>query len=151
MPGHVFRPFGGGVVATRTGDSVHAAAACFGDEVIIDFPSVAAAVDRIRMAFLADEHPAPRKATLQLTNRDTLEGATRPIIVPVARTCSGCGGRGESWTESCARCAGSGTEWLDHQLQVTVPPGVVDGMRVHFTVSPPHHPPTRIELHIAVG
>jgi hypothetical protein len=34
---------------------------------------------------------------------------------------------------------------------VTVPPGVVDGTTVHFALSPPQNPPTRIELHIAVG
>ena len=77
--------------------------------------------------------------------------AVVPLSVPVRCTCRGCGGRGESWTESCVRCAGSGTEVLDHQVQVTVPAGVEHGTRVQFVVTPPQHPPTRIELRIAIG
>jgi hypothetical protein len=40
---------------------------------------------------------------------------------------------------------------LNHQLQVSLPAGVADGACFHFTVTPRHHPPTRVELQIAVG
>jgi hypothetical protein len=147
----MFRPFGDSLVAAAPGDAGRDAASCFADEVVVDFPSVAPALDRIRSAFLADEHPMPLSTAIQLSLRDALDGITVPVSVPVRCTCRRCGGRGESWTESCERCAGSGTEVFRHHLQVTVPAGVVDGTRVQFTVTPPHNPPTRIELRIAVG
>jgi len=80
-----------------------------------------------------------------------MAGATVPLEVPVRCTCHSCGGRGETWTEPCTRCEGSGNELLRHQLQVSVPAGVSDGTRFHFTVTPKHDPPTRIELHVLVA
>jgi hypothetical protein len=119
---------------------------CFADEVIIDFPSVAPAIDRIRRAFLADEHPTTFSAAIQVPRRDAVLGATVPLEVPVRCTCTCCGGRGESWAESCARCQGNGSELMRHLLRVTVPAGVPDGARFSFTVTPRHSPPTRVEL-----
>jgi hypothetical protein len=150
MGGHTFRPFRRGPAATLVTAGGHDEGSCFDDEVIVDFPSVAPAVDRIRSAFLAGERSTPLSAAVRLSSSDALAGVTLPLSVPVRCTCRRCGGRGESWTEACERCAGSGTEVLNHQLQVTVPPGVIDGTRVQFTVTPPQHPPTRVELHIAV-
>lgn len=138
-------------LAVLTRDDTRHDADCFADEVVIDFPSVASAVDRVRSAFLVEERPTPLLATIQLTAREAFDGTTRPLDVPLRCTCSGCGGRGESWTESCARCAGTGLETFRHQLQVTLPAGVVDGARFTFTVTPRHHPSTRIELHVLVG
>jgi hypothetical protein len=40
---------------------------------------------------------------------------------------------------------------LRHQLQVLVPAGVSDGTRFCFTVTPRHHPPTRIELQVQIA
>jgi hypothetical protein len=40
---------------------------------------------------------------------------------------------------------------LSHQVHVTVPAGVSDGARFRFTVTPRHHPATRIELHVLVA
>ena len=134
-----------------TGDEPRDEASCLADEVVVDFPSVARAVDRIRSAFLAEERPAPLRAALHLTHRDARDGVTVPLDVPVRCTCRGCGGRGETWTEACPLCSGSGTELFRHQLQVTVPAGVSDGVRFHFQVSRRHHPPTRIELQIRVA
>jgi DnaJ-class molecular chaperone len=73
-----------------------------------------------------------------------------PLDVPVRCTCHYCGGRGESWAEPCPYCDGNGSELLHHQVRVSVPAGVIDGARFHFTVTPRHHPPTRIELRIHV-
>ena len=122
--------------------------ACFADEVIIDFPSMVAAVNRIRHTFLAAEQPETLRAAIELSPREARQGVTVPLDVPVRCTCRQCGGRGESWSESCLGCRGSGCEFLRHQLQVTVPAGVPHGARFHFTVTPRHHPPTCIELQI---
>jgi hypothetical protein len=151
MHGHTIRPLGGGLAGTIGHDIDHADASCFSDEVVVDFPSIVPAVERIRTAFLADDRPAPLGADLRLSARDAVEGTTLPVPVPVRCTCRGCGGRGESWMEPCARCAGSGTEVVRHQLHVTVPPGVADGTCVQFTVRAAHDLSTRIELRIAVG
>jgi hypothetical protein len=151
MPGHTFRPFGGDSIAVMTGDESHRDANCFADEVIVDFPSVAPAVDRIRTAFLAEERAATFRTALQLTPREARDGVTMPLDVPVRCTCRTCGGRGETWPERCERCTGSGTELFRHQLQVTVPAGVRDGTRFHFAVTARHNPPTRIELRIHVS
>lgn len=151
MHGNTIGPFRAGVVATLAGDPRHGNADCFADEVVIDFPSVMPAVDRIRRAFLWEERPRPLSAALELTTQDAQEGATVPLSVPVRRTCRACGGRGESWTECCVPCAGSGVEFVRQSLQVTVPAGVGDGTLVYFTVFVPQQPPTRIELRIAVA
>ncbi|OFW01783.1 MAG: hypothetical protein A3I61_05775 [Acidobacteria bacterium RIFCSPLOWO2_02_FULL_68_18] len=124
---------------------------CFADEVGIDFPSVAAAVDRIRRSFLADEDSAALSTTIHLSAREAREGATVPLLVPISCACGACGGRGESWTEPCTRCQGSGAELRRHQLQVAVPAGVLDGTRLEFTLAPRHDRPTRIELRVLVG
>lgn len=124
---------------------------CFADEVGIDFPSVAPAVDRMRRSFLADERAAALSATIQLSPREAREGATVPLVVPVPCTCGACGGRGESWTEPCSRCQGSGAELRRHQLRVLVPAGVLDGTRLRFTLAPRHDPPTRVELRVLVA
>jgi hypothetical protein len=151
MRGDTFRPVRGAravpacFVASEWDD-----AKCFADEVIVDFPSVAPALDRMRNAFLADDRQTPIGAAIRLTSSDAINGITVPLSVPVRRTCRTCGGRGESWTESCPKCEGSGAEVLRHQLRITVPAGVADGTRLRLIVSAPHHPPTRVELHVDV-
>ena len=147
MRGRAFRPYGGDQVAVLTGDDSRSDA-CFADEVIIDFPSMVPAVNRIRHAFLAAEQPDVQRAAIGLSPREARDGVTVPLDVPVRCTCRRCGGRGESWSEACPGCHGSGSEFLRHQLQVTVPAGVSDGARFLFTVTPRHHPPTRIVLEI---
>jgi hypothetical protein len=151
MRGNTFRPIGGFHVAIIGVDDPRHDASCFADEVVIDFPSVAPAIDRMRRAFVADERGDALRAALQLSAREAREGATVPLEVPVRCTCLTCGGRGETWTESCRICGGSGVELLRHQLQVSVPAGVEDGTRFYFTVTPRHHPSTRIELHVLVS
>jgi hypothetical protein len=150
MRGHTFHPFGGDQIAVLSGEDSRHDASCFADEVAIDFPSVAPALDRMRRAFLADERPVTFSAEIEVSAGEALTGATIPLEVPVRCICAHCGGRGESWAELCARCQGDGTELLRHQLQVTVPAGVTDGARFCFTVTPRHHPPTRIELFVTL-
>ncbi len=148
---HTFGRFGGGHSAVMTREDQRHDANWFADEVIIDFPSVAPAVDRMRRAFLVDERPRALGASIEISVREALSGATLPLNVPVQCTCSHCGGRGESWTVTCERCGGCGFELLRHAVQVTIPAGVRDGARFRFTVTPRHNRSTRIELRIVVA
>ena len=148
---HTFGRFGGGHAAVMTRDDHRHAANWFADEVIVDFPSVASAVERIRRSFLGDERPQALSASIEVSAREAAHGITVPLNVPVQCTCTRCGGRGESWTEMCERCGGGGFELLRHTVQVTVPAGVRDGARFCFTVTPRQNRPTRIELRITVA
>jgi hypothetical protein len=150
MRGNAFRYFGDGHVGVIGPEENRHDASCFADDVVIDFPSMAPAVDRMRRAFLAEERPVTVTAAIQLPRREAGTGAIVPLEVPVRCTCTRCGGRGESWAEACARCDGNGTELFPHLLQVTVPAGVPDGARFYFTVTPRHSAPTRIELFVEV-
>lgn len=151
MSADAFRPLGSEPLALLSRDDDRAEVRCFADEVVIDFPSVALAVDRIRRGFLEDEPPARWRTSLRVSMVDARLGTTVPLEVPVRLTCPQCGGRGESWTEMCLRCDGSGTRQLRHVVQVTLPPGIADGDRFLFTVTPRLHASTRIELEILVG
>jgi hypothetical protein len=150
MRGNTFRPFGHGHAGVIAAEDPRLDVSCFADDVVIDFPSVAPAVDRIRRAFLAEERPATFSAAIQLSRRDAVAGTTVPLEVPVRCMCSRCGGRGESWAEACVRCHGQGIELLRHLLQVTVPAGVSDGACFSFTITPRHSPSTRIEVFVAL-
>src|SRR3954465_6400900 len=97
MRGNTFRPFGGNRIAVMSGDDTRHDADCFSDEVVIDFPSVAPAVDRVRSSFLVSGRSEARSATIDVTPREAVEGATLPLQVPVRGTCTGCGGRGGNW------------------------------------------------------
>jgi hypothetical protein len=124
--------------------------ACFADEVSVDFPSMAHAVDRIRRGFAADERAIPLRTAVQLSPEEARIGVVRPLDVPVMSTCPGCGGRGETWAEPCARCDGRGTELEHHRLRIAVPAGVRHGACFHLTVAPPFNLPTRVELRVVV-
>ena len=150
MGGNTFRPFGGDQVAVVASEDGRHEISCFADEVVVDFPSMAPAVDRIRRAFLAEDRTPPLSTDIEVSRREAREGATLPLDVPVRCTCRRCGGRGESWAAACGHCQGSGTELLRHQLQVVLPAGVADGASFSFTVTARHHPPTRIALRVRV-
>jgi hypothetical protein len=151
MRGNVYRPFRHDPVAASPSNDDSGAAGPFCDDVVVDFPSVAPAVDRMRSGFLLDERSRPFSTAIQVTATGASAGTVVPVSVPVRCTCRSCGGRGESWTEVCRRCGGSGAELLAYEVQVTLPPGVSDGTRLLFTVTPPQNPPTRIELRVVVG
>lgn len=124
---------------------------CFADEIAIDFPSVSTVVDRMRAAFVDGDEAASRLCThVELSMREASDGITFPIDVPLHGTCPLCGGRGETWMEACRPCGGSGASLLHHRVRVSLPAGVSDGDRFHFSISSPHARPTRIELRIAV-
>src|SRR4029079_19431765 len=120
MREHTFRrPGGSAAVMTReeSRDDVN----WFADEVCVDFPSMAPAIERVRQSFLADERPETLRAEIELTDREAARGVTVPLDVPVHCTCSNCGGRGESWTETCSLCRGSGFDLLCHSGRSTDP------------------------------
>jgi hypothetical protein len=150
MRGRAFRYDDGDQIALRAADDGRHDASCFADEVVIDFPSMASALERMRQAFVADEAPARLSTTVTVSGAEALAGATVPVDVPLRCTCPQCGGRGESWTEPCVQCHGSGAEWRSHPFHVTLPAGVMDGARFHFTVTQRQHSSTRIELHVLV-
>jgi hypothetical protein len=150
MSDDAFRSLGGEPVALVSSDDSRVDVSCFADEVVIDFPSVALAVDRIRRGFLVDEPPPRWHTSVRVSASEARRGVTTPIEVPVRLTCHHCGGRGESWTERCSRCEATGALVLHHVVQVIIPAGVLDGDRFNFTVIPRHHQPTRIELQVRV-
>jgi hypothetical protein len=123
---------------------------CFADEVVIDFPSVAPAVERMRRGFEDKVSRTPLTAEVALTPRQAFEGAVVPLDVPVRYTCRTCGGRGETWPDPCTTCAGTGVEMRHHQVQVSVPARVADGARFRFLIAPRHDLPTHIELRVAI-
>lgn len=138
-------------MAVLATDDVRHDSNCFADEVSVDFPSVAHAVERMRRAFVADERPGTLHAAVELTAGEAASGVTLPLDVPVYCTCPTCGGRGETWTEPCPQCEGRGSAALTHPVQVTMPAGVRHGARFRFSLTPRHHQPTRIELHVIVA
>ena len=146
---HAFRS--GGAIAVKSGADERHEMSCFADEVVIDFPSAARAIERIRYAFVADERQRSMPAELQLSRLEAQTGVTVPVDVPVRATCRRCGGRGETWTERCAACGGTGTELLTQQVQVVVPAGVEHGDRFYFSIGVRHDTPTRIELRVLVA
>src|SRR5487761_1796161 len=50
----------------------------------------------------------------------------------IARTCSACGGTGSVITEPCKECRGDGRQPKEHTINVTVPAGIEDGMRIRY-------------------
>jgi len=85
-----------------------------------------------------------------LSRHDALTGVVLPLEVPLRGTCSGCGGRGETWTEPCGECRGTGDSLLHHPVRLSVPAGVADGARFRFRVSSPHAAPVRVEVRVAI-
>ena len=77
----------------------------FDDEVAIDFPSLHAAVERMRACFVAasteSDHSRRLSAELHLSPREAFYGVTVPLDVPVRKFCGACGGRGEIWSDPC--------------------------------------------------
>ncbi len=122
------------------------------DEVVVDFPSLAELVGRMRTSFFGinDYEQTTHTTQVNLTAREADEGTRVPVALPVHLTCPVCGGRGEVWNEVCGVCTGTGGGLLSHNLNVRVPPGVHHGTRLRFCVSPPFAPETHVEVRIAI-
>lgn len=122
----------------------------FGDEVAIDFPSVASLLDRMRDAFFGSAATVSLSAEIVLTPEEAFWGTTVPLGVPLRRTCPWCGGRGETWQEWCAGCDGGGDISALHEMRLRVPAGVRAGERFRFSVMPSAAPPTIVEVRISI-
>ena len=145
------RPRGRGAVAVNSGDEVRYDRRWYGDDAAVDFPSAASAVERIKAAFLAGDRTRPLQASLNLSPAEARNGVTVPLDVPLRYTCRQCGGRGESWGEPCVPCDRSGVQFSVDRFRVRVPAGVVNDTSFRFSLTPRHHPTTRVELLIRVG
>ena len=125
---------------------------CFDDEIAIDFPSLDAAVERMREGLVrTDEGATVYVTSVCLTRGEASVGATVPLEVPLRTMCRQCGGRGESWTEPCEPCNGSGAASWPQQFRLSVPPGVADGTRFRFLIAAPSGVPTRLEVTVLVA
>jgi hypothetical protein len=123
--------------------------ACFADEAAIDFPSVDAAIGRMRDSFLGHEERCVQ-AMIALSSADAARGREVVVTLPVRRTCGACGGRGEIWNDACPTCLGCGDELDAHDVHVSVPAGVRHGTRMKLTINATHAAVTHLELRIEV-
>lgn len=125
----------------------------FGDDVVVDFPSVRRIVERMRLSFLGGLEPDADAldAVLCLTARQARLGGRVPVDVPMRRMCDACGGRGEVWNDPCLSCAGAGSGLLHRKVDVHVPSGVRHGECIAFSVAAPHAPITRVHLRVSVA
>jgi molecular chaperone DnaJ len=121
-----------------------------GDEVAIDFPSVASVLDRMRASFFGGERESALSAEIVVSPQEAFHGAFVPLHVPLRRTCPRCGGRGELWTEWCAACGGVGEIATAERLRLRVPAGVREGARFRFSVTPQGAPQTFVEVRITI-
>jgi hypothetical protein len=151
MARHAFHRGNGDHIARLTEHDHRHETMCFADEIVIDFPSMVRAVDRMRRDFLVGERLAEDPTPVRLSHREAREGTVVPLAVPLRCTCGHCAGRGETAGKPCAACDGDGTEIRRQDVRVSVPPGVCHGDRFHFSVTPPDDVPTRVELQILVA
>jgi DnaJ-class molecular chaperone len=120
------------------------------DEVAIDFPSVSSVLDRMRDSFFGGGHESVRSAEIVVSPQEAFWGVLVPLRVPVRRTCSRCGGRGEVWDEWCAACCGVGEVSAAHEMRLRVPAGVREGATFRFSVAPQGAPLTLVEVRITI-
>jgi DnaJ-class molecular chaperone len=127
----------------------------FEDEIAIDFPSVNAAVERMRAGFVAasteSDHRGQLSAELHLSAREAFNGVTIPLDLPVRKVCHACGGRGEVWPDPCEGCDGTGEAVARHPVRLVVPPRVQNGDRFALSVSAPSAPLTRVEVRVILS
>jgi hypothetical protein len=127
----------------------------FDDEVAIDFPSLRAAVERMRERFVEGssevDYLGRLTAELHLSVREAFDGVTVPLDVPVRKLCVLCGGRGEVWSDPCDGCDGMGEALARHPVRLVVPPRVRDGDRFWLCVSAPSAPATRVDVRVVLG
>jgi molecular chaperone DnaJ len=120
------------------------------DEVAIDFPSVSSVLDRMRDSFFGGGHESVLSAEIVVSPQEAFWGVLVPLHVPVRRTCSRCGGRGEVWEEWCAACCGVGEVSATHEMRLRVPAGVREGATFRFSVAPRGALLTLVEARITI-
>lgn len=121
------------------------------DEVIVDFPSVAALVDRMQATFFGEADGSPLSAEVRLSAREAFEGARVPLEMPLRRACGPCAGRGEVSEQACPDCDGAGERLTIERVHVYLPSGVRDGTRFRLRVRAMPAAHTAVDLHVRVG
>jgi molecular chaperone DnaJ len=121
-----------------------------GDEVAIDFPSVASVLDRMRYSFFGAVPFESLRAEIVVSPEEAFWGTTVPLDVSLRRTCPRCGGRGETWQEWCGGCGGDGEIPTTHELRLRVPAGVREGARFRFSVMAPGASTTVVEVRVSI-
>ena len=144
------RPRGRGAVAVNSSEEVRYDRRWYGDDAAVDFPSAASAVERIKAAFLSPDRQRPLAASLDLSPIEARSGVSVPLDVPLRYTCRQCGGRGESWGDASEPGDGTGVQFSVERFRLRVPAGVVNDSSFRFSLTPRHHPTTRVELRIRV-
>ena len=133
-----------------SGDELSVSVAdCLADEVHRDFPSVLNVLDRMRHSFFGDARSDGGR-DIVVTAQEAFWGAIVPLDVPVRRTCTSCGGRGEIWNDWCADCGGVGDLDARQAVNLRIPAGVRDGSRIRFRVAAPGTRPTLIDARINI-
>jgi DnaJ-class molecular chaperone len=89
-------------------------------------------------------------AEVRLTPRQAISRAPLRIQIPLSHTCPVCGGRGEVWTGRCAVCEGRGVAAVPHEIQLAVPAGLHDGMRLRYVVEPSFAPTTVLDIRFII-
>ena len=69
----------------------------------------------------------------------------------IARTCSRCGGQGSVLTKTCSHCRGSGRVSVERKIQVKVPAGIEDGMRLRIGGEGEGGVRSRGDLYVLIG
>jgi hypothetical protein len=121
------------------------------DEVVVDFPSVAALVERMQASFFGATLDLPALAVeVRVTPRQAFGGSRVAVDVPLRRFCGGCMGRGEVSELACPDCDGTGERLISERVHVYVPPGVRDGeiLRLLVRATPASH--TAVDLSVRV-
>ncbi|MEZ5287787.1 MAG: hypothetical protein R2712_23895 [Vicinamibacterales bacterium] len=120
------------------------------DEVAIDFPSAAAAVECLRRSAADVDSSSVVSAEIVLDRAQAAAGTRVPLALSLRHTCQTCGGRGEVWNEPCESCLGEGHALRPHWIEVRVPPGAMDGDCLRFAITPRRGPRTRVDVRLAV-
>ena len=69
----------------------------------------------------------------------------------IARTCSRCGGQGSVLTKACSHCRGSGRVSVERKIQVKIPAGIEDGMRLRIGGEGEGGARSRGDLYVLIG
>ena len=69
---------------------------------------------------------------LHLTLREALHGCKKSLQVRLPEACGACHGAGHVGPQLCNSCQGSGEFLRSRKLEVTVPPGVVEGSKIRL-------------------
>jgi DnaJ-class molecular chaperone len=73
---------------------------------------------------------ADLETSVRLSIRDVLRGVSRRIELSEPVACKACGGTGRQGEHLCGTCGGTGTQTDRRTIDVKIPPGVHDGMRM---------------------